>query len=254
MKSVQPRQPTDALPAERQMSRMTRRGFAVGALGAAMGLGGLAWLGTREPEGELSWPLRRALEFNERVATACFSETRLAPTFDRELAKEPKVNGRIGLQSDIDLNAWKMRIVNLPGDRAPRRELPLAAVLDLPRVEMVTELKCVEGWSEVVHWAGARFSDFIARYGSKSAYVGLATPDDEYAVGLDFASAAHPQTLLCYEMNGQPLSLAHGAPLRLVTTVKYGFKSLKRIGSIVFSDERPDDYWAARGYDWYAGH
>jgi DMSO/TMAO reductase YedYZ molybdopterin-dependent catalytic subunit len=67
-------------------------------------------------------------------------------------------------------------------------------------------------------------------------------------------SALHPQTLLCYEMNGQPLPVEHGGPLRLVTTVKYGIKSIKRIGRITFIDERPPDFWAERGYDWYAGH
>jgi DMSO/TMAO reductase YedYZ molybdopterin-dependent catalytic subunit len=84
--------------------------------------------------------------------------------------------------------------------------------------------------------------------------VALETPDGGYYVGLDMASALHPQTLLCYEMNGLPLSLDHGAPLRLVTTVKYGIKSIKRIGTIAFTDARPRDFWAERGYDWYAGH
>jgi DMSO/TMAO reductase YedYZ molybdopterin-dependent catalytic subunit len=73
-------------------------------------------------------------------------------------------------------------------------------------------------------------------------------------VGLDIHSAIHPQTLLCYEINGEPLSLAHGAPLRLVTPLKYGIKHLKRIGTISFADERPADYWAELGYDWDSGH
>ncbi len=64
----------------------------------------------------------------------------------------------------------------------------------------------------------------------------------------------HPQTLLCYEMQGAPLTLAHGAPLRLVTPLKYGVKHLKRIGVLRFMDARPEDYWAERGYDWYIGH
>jgi DMSO/TMAO reductase YedYZ molybdopterin-dependent catalytic subunit len=67
------------------------------------------------------------------------------------------------------------------------------------------------------------------------------------------ASALHPQTVLCDTMNGQPLTRSHGAPLRLYLAVKYGYKSLKRIGLIRFQDERPPDYWAERGYDWYAG-
>ena len=63
----------------------------------------------------------------------------------------------------------------------------------------------------------------------------------------------HPQTLLCYEMNGAPLTMQHGAPLRLAIPVKYGIKNIKRIGTITYSAGRPGDYWAEQGYDWYAG-
>ena len=80
-----------------------------------------------------------------------------------------------------------------------------------------------------------------------------ATPDERYYVGLDMASDLHPQTLLCDTMNHQRLTREHGAPLRLYLAVKYGYKSLKRVGLIRFQDERPSDYWAARGYDWDAG-
>ena len=85
-------------------------------------------------------------------------------------------------------------------------------------------------------------------------YVSMETPDGAYYVGLDMASALHPQTLLCYEMNGKPLTADHGAPLRLAIPVKYGIKNIKNIGKIKFTDERPKDYWAELGYDWYAGH
>ncbi len=148
--------------------------------------------------------------------------------------------------------------------------LTLEEIKQLPRVEMVTQLKCIEGWSVIVRWAGARLADLIAKYPPITAngsdpdvvrrpdqlvrYVALETPNAEYYVGLDMESALHPQTLLCYEMNGQPLSLEHGAPLRLVTPLKYGIKNIKRIGRISYSDTRPADYWAERGYDWYSGH
>jgi DMSO/TMAO reductase YedYZ molybdopterin-dependent catalytic subunit len=106
----------------------------------------------------------------------------------------------------------------------------------------------------VVRWGGVRFRDFAARYVPTPAdYVRLVTPDGDYYVGLDLASALHPQTLLCWEMNGEPLTPGHGAPLRLVIPAKYGIKNIKRIGLIEFTDERPADYWAERGYDWYAG-
>ena len=84
-------------------------------------------------------------------------------------------------------------------------------------------------------------------------YVGLSTPDDQYYVGIDTPSALHPQTLLCYEMNGQPLPLRHGAPLRLIIPVKYGVKNLKCVGKMFFSNDRPRDYWFERGYDYYCG-
>ena len=75
----------------------------------------------------------------------------------------------------------------------------------------------------------------------------------QYYVGLDIESALHPQTLLCYEMNGLPLTLAHGAPLRLFTPVKYGIKSIKRIGTIRFTNQRPRDYWAETGLQLVCG-
>ena len=139
----------------------------------------------------------------------------------------------------------------------------------LPRTDLVTELKCVEGWSEMMHFGGVRFVDFVTHFGLATRsgrapdpqgnpadlyrYVYLATPEEDYYVGLDMASALHPQTLLCDTMNGQPLTRPHGAPLRLYLAVKYGYKSLKRVGLIRFQDEQPPDYWADRGYDWYAG-
>ena len=82
----------------------------------------------------------------------------------------------------------------------------------------------------------------------------MVTPDGKYYVGLEIEAVLHPQTLLCYKMNGQPFTLQHGAPLRLVTPLKYGVKHLKRIGTIAFTAARPKDYWAELGYDWHAGH
>jgi DMSO/TMAO reductase YedYZ molybdopterin-dependent catalytic subunit len=124
----------------------------------------------------------------------------------------------------------------------------------------VFEFKCIEGWSQIQHWAGARFADFVERYklGRRTAnewynYVGMETPDGGYYVGIDTPSALHPQTLLAYEMNGQPLEDLHGAPLRLIIPVKYGVKNLKRIGRVTFADTPPRDYWAERGYDYYIG-
>ena len=143
-----------------------------------------------------------------------------------------------------------------PYGASSARQLTIDDIRALPSVELTAEFKCIEGWSSIVHWTGARFSDFVRHYapGSESAsYVALATPNGEYFVGIDMRSALHPQTLLCYAMNGRPLEDDHGAPLRLISTAKYGHKSIKRIGTITFSDRSTRDYWAEREYDYYVG-
>ncbi|MGI8773076.1 MAG: molybdopterin-dependent oxidoreductase [Acidobacteriaceae bacterium] len=139
--------------------------------------------------------------------------------------------------------------------------LTMEDVRALPHVELTNEFKCIEGWSEIVHWGGVRFADLIERYPpmhgpsqGRPRYVSLETPNGDYFVGLEMADAMHPQTLLCYDMNDQPLSMDHGAPLRLVIPLKYGIKHLKQIGKITFTNDRPRDYWAEQSYDWYAGH
>jgi DMSO/TMAO reductase YedYZ molybdopterin-dependent catalytic subunit len=244
---------------------MSRRGFAWGGAAAVAGWAGWRWLMTRDEDGGLIWPLRRVLELDERLARAGFRSDRRAPQWPAQRGRMPRVNGLAGLQTALDPEAWRLRVLGEAGE-ASSRSFSLAEIQALPRVEMTTELKCIEGWSEVVSWAGARLADLAAATGLARRpgrmgngtdlldYVSLETPDAGYYVGLDMASALHPQTLLCYEMAGRPLTPDHGAPLRLVIPVKYGIKNLKRIGTIRFTDVRPPDYWAERGYDWYSGH
>ena len=205
-----------------RLRRMSRRGFACGGAAALAGWAGWHWLTSRSEVDGLPWPLRRVLEFDERVARAAFRADRLAPSFSRTRARMPRVNGSIGLDTEIDPQSWRLRVVGPAGERAAR-SLTLAEIRALPRVEMTTELKCIEGWSEVVHWAGARLSDLAAATGLATRsgrppdpthapsdlldYVALETPDAAYYVGLDMASALHPQTLLCYEMGGAALAV-----------------------------------------------
>jgi DMSO/TMAO reductase YedYZ molybdopterin-dependent catalytic subunit len=234
--------------AQADIARKTRRSFLVGGLAAAVGYAGYRWIGNSQAVEGTPRPLRKMLETNEKLARAYYGNGRLAPEFAFSKARMPKVNGLIGIDDEFDLSTWKLQV----NERAP---LTIADIRNLPRVESITELKCIEGWSQVCRWTGARFSDFAANFApeSRTQFVSMATPDKEYFVGLDMESAMHPQTLLCYEMNGEPLAAPHGAPLRLVIPVKYGIKNIKRIGSIQFTDQQPEDYWANEGYDWYAG-
>ena len=129
----------------------------------------------------------------------------------------------------------------------------------LPRHELVLQFKCIEGWSQIVRWAGVRMADFLEAYppalvdGKEPRYVYMETPDGDYYVGYDMHICRHPQTLLVTEMMGEPLTQYHGAPLRLYTPTKYGYKQIKRIGLIAYTNEKPDDYWTELGYDWYGG-
>ena len=172
------------------------------------------------------------------------------------LGKNPRVNGLIGLKSHASGRDYKIRIEQ----DGKSFELDLATVHLVPKKKYTTDFRCIEGWSEETQYAGATFSDFMAAQklglkpdGKYYQYVGLETPDGEYYVSIDMESMLHPQTVLAWEMNGKTLTLNNGFPVRLVIPIKYGIKSLKRIGKIIFSDEKPRDYWAERGYDWYSG-
>jgi DMSO/TMAO reductase YedYZ molybdopterin-dependent catalytic subunit len=251
----------------RRMRIQSRRGFLGLGAGLLAGIGAFEWLTTRRDIDGVPWPFRKTLEVNEQLAHDYLTSGRLSPTFSKDRISEDRVNGDVGLDDDVDVSAWKLQVEGLAGQDEPLM-LDLDAIKKLPRMEMITEFKCIEGWSVIVQWAGARLTDFMKAYppttrsgGAFSLnhvedlppYVSMDTPDSEYYVGLDMESALHPQTMLCYERNGGPLSQDHGAPLRLVIPVKYGVKNLKRIGTIRYASLRPADYWAERGYDWYIG-
>ena len=138
--------------------------------------------------------------------------------------------------------------------------LTLNDIKALPHHEFVTEFKCIEGWSEIVHWGGYRLADLIAAYpparnakGELPKYVYMETPYGDYYCGYNMSACTHPQSLLTTEMSGAPLSQLHGAPIRLHMPIKYGYKQIKRIALIAYTDKQPDDYWTKLGYDWYAG-
>jgi hypothetical protein len=234
-------------------------------------LAGWKWLVSRPEDAGALRPLRKALSANEIVFSKIYSDEHLAPEYPKTSAvKDVRVNGDVGM-GEYDASVWRLQVVRysehtpVPGDTF---YVTLDEIKKLPKTEVVFNFKCIEGWSQVTWWGGVRFSDFAKAYklGTKSgnepdknhpedlvAYAGMYTPDREYYVGIDMPGMMHPQTILCYEMNGQPLPDNQGAPLRLIIPVKYGIKHLKRIGTLYFSDTPPPDYWANRGYDYYAG-
>lgn len=252
------RHPVITLPneeAKRQLSRSSRRDFLIGGLAAASAVGAYEWITKAKAEDNVPWPQRRVLEANGNLAHDYLSNSHLMPTYSPGEVGHLKANGNIGMDEPFDKGKWRLQVS--AGRGAPTLNLSLADITALPKFGMITLFCCIEGWNMVTHWGGARFSDFARKFlpqGKKMPnYVYMATPGEDYYVGLDIKSAMHPQTLLAYEQDGRPLRNDHGAPLRLAIPVKYGIKNIKRIGMIRFTDEKPGDYWAEEGYDWFAG-
>jgi hypothetical protein len=180
-----------------------------------------------------------------------------------KMAPESMVEQEMGREQDARRKRRGMEeaghsLSTLPAG-TPGLLLTMQDILKLPRYEMVTQFKCIEGWSQIVHWAGVRMMDFLEQYppaaddGREPRFVYMETPDGDYYTGYDMDACRHPQTLLVTEMMGAPLTQYHGEPLRLCMTTKYGYKQIKRIGLIAYTNQKPDDYWTKLGYDWYAG-
>jgi sulfoxide reductase catalytic subunit YedY len=128
-----------------------------------------------------------------------------------------------------------------------------------PREERVYRLRCVEGWSMVIPWLGFPLGDLIKRFKPTSqaryvAFTTLADPEQmpgirypvldwPYVEGLRIDEAMHPLTLLATGMYGRDLPNQNGAPLRLVVPWKYGFKSIKSIVKIEFTEHEPPTSW-----------
>jgi DMSO/TMAO reductase YedYZ molybdopterin-dependent catalytic subunit len=256
-------------PEEQLDRKIKRRTFISFSIFTALGItafGSWRWFRSRpKTSGGLAAPARGVLDTNEKINSIFFSDAHLAPTYAvSEAAKKPRVNGSVGVSKPIDQDAWKLQVITAKNETI---FVTLDELKALPKTEIIFDFKCIEGWNEVVYYGGVKFSDFIQHYQlatrsgqsiSKYApedlfqYAGLETPNGGYYVGIDIKSVLHPQTILCYELNGKPLPANHGAPLRLIIPVKYGIKNLKRIGKIFFSDERPRDFWAERAYDYDA--
>jgi DMSO/TMAO reductase YedYZ molybdopterin-dependent catalytic subunit len=208
------------------------------------------------------WFLNRALRFDDDVAEALYSQNRLVPTYTKSQIT-PLKNNYNGVTPDPSyIPGWKLTLEGLASG--------LIVSLDLRNLlarfgihEQTTRLVCVEGWSAVAWWSGLRFDDLLhayppvsqARWAQVQSSVNL-DPDgnpDPYFMSIDLPTARHPQTLLATHFNGQPLTVDHGAPLRLLVPVKLGLKNVKAITKINYSAAEPKDYWAERGYSYYDG-
>lgn len=135
-------------------------------------------------------------------------------------------------------------------------QLSLTDIQALPLTSMVIQHVCVEGWAAIVQWGGVRLHELLrlAQPKSNARYVYFKSADDYYE-SWDLASAIHPQTLMAYQKNGQPLSADNGAPLRLASPIKLGYKQSKWVTQIVLTHQLmpTKGYWEDQGYEWFGG-
>lgn len=133
------------------------------------------------------------------------------------------------------------------------------SMTDLQRMQlssMIIRHVCVEGWAAIVQWGGVRLRDLVALSKPKAnaRYIYFKSADGYYE-SWDMASALHPQTLMAYQKNGQPLKIENGAPLRLASPIKLGYKQSKWVTRITLTSELPSarGYWEDQGYEWFGG-
>jgi len=131
----------------------------------------------------------------------------------------------------------------------------LDQLMRMPRTGMRVRHHCVEGWSAVAEWHGVTIRELAKTVGASrdTQYVQFRSFDNGYYSTWDIESSLHPQTILAYGMNGKTLDPGHGAPLRLYSPVKLGYKSVKYLTEVNFLANRTGGYWEDQGYDWYGG-
>lgn len=147
---------------------------------------------------------------------------------------------------------WSLEVSGLVANPV---KLSLADLQRLPQVSNRVNHYCVEGWTAVETWTGVPFSELarLVRPDPKARYVDFASFDDDYHESWDIESATHPQTVVAYGLDGKMLEPAHGAPARLFSPVKLGYKNTKYLTKISFMAAPNGGYWTDRGYEWYGG-
>jgi len=200
-------------------------------------------------------PLKAGLGFSDWASELLFRREHLAPTFaDTNVTpfNQFPINDYDVDDPEVDLQNWKLAVggaVQRPG------EYTLSQVQSLEKHTQNTRHVCVEGWDVIGNFGGARLSDFLKAIGADtgSRFITVECADAYYE-SLDMATALHPQTLLCYEMYGRPLTREHGAPLRLQIPTKIGYKQAKYLTSLKVTNVLDKaGYWEDQGYSYFYG-
>jgi DMSO/TMAO reductase YedYZ molybdopterin-dependent catalytic subunit len=239
------------------LRRRTRRDVLLFGAGAAATL---AAAGSRLPGKERL--LNTALRIDDDVAETLYSPNRTVPTYTRSQITPIRNNYNGATPNPGYIPGWHLNLNGLASG--------VSVALDIRSLmtrfslhEQITRLVCVEGWSAIAWWSGLKFDDLLRAYPpvsqakwarvDSSVNLDASGNPDPYYVSIDLATARHPQTLLATHLNGQPLRVEHGAPLRLLAPVKLGLKNVKAVTNLTYVAQKPRDYWFERGYSYYDG-
>jgi DMSO/TMAO reductase YedYZ molybdopterin-dependent catalytic subunit len=162
------------------------------------------------------------------------------------------VSSHVPVWDEAARGPWRLQVGGMV--RQPL-QLSLADLAALPRVGYKLDHFCVEGWTAVATRTGVRLSDIakVAGVMPGAQYVDFESFDDGYHESWDIDSALHPQTLVVYAQDGHYLNAAWGAPARVYSPVKLGYKNTKYLTRVNFLPTRTGGYWSDRGYEWYGG-
>jgi DMSO/TMAO reductase YedYZ molybdopterin-dependent catalytic subunit len=191
-----------------------------------------------------------------------FSETEMSPVFRTNGNTDPGTPEYHSF-ADRHFADWRLQIDGLV---VSPTSYSLAELEAMPSRTQITRHDCVEGWSAIGKWRGVQLGHLLKQVGLQpnARFVVLHCADEfdgtPYYESIDLADAFHPQTMLAYAMNGEPLSIAHGAPLRLRVERQLGYKQAKyvmRLEVVALLSGvggGRGGYWEDEvGYDWYAG-
>jgi len=216
----------------------------------------LAACDSRGPKGAEKL-LRYAERKNESLERALFRHTAMdAPIAGTRLTGKALpsyfISKTVPIWNEADRGRWALEVSGLVNR-------PLSLTLDdlqkLPRTTQRVNHYCVEGWTAIEEWTGVRLRDLARLAGAQPAakYVDFQSFDSGYHESWDLESALHPQTVVAYGLDGRMLGPAHGAPARVYSPTKLGYKNTKYLTRIVFMPVRNGGYWSDQGYEWYAG-
>lgn len=257
------------------MSLIVSRRHLLRGGGAALGALALAGCDPLEPESRLRGVLESAETLTMKSQRLLLGRDSLAREFGpQDLSPIFKANGSVAPDTAFyrsmqaaGFASWRIQVGGLV---TRPLDLSLEAIRQMPARTQITRHDCVEGWSAIGKWTGVplAFVLAMARPRESARYVmfhcadNLGRTDSEhgdYYESIDLIDARHPQTILAYRMNDAPLSVAHGAPLRLRVERQLGYKHAKYIkrielvSSLAGLGRGKGGFWPDRGYEWYAG-